>query len=74
MAESSGALSGKMRWTVRLRAGVQISIVADGTYIDGDDRVFELAFGSRPVALLEVARIPDEAIDDFESTVDLRES
>ena len=61
------ASTASMRWLVCLRCGTQITIVADGTYVDGDDRVFELAVGSRPVTLHEIARVPVDAIEDFES-------
>ena len=60
--------AGRTRWVVLLRTGVVFTVVADGTYVDGGDRVFELAIGSRPVVLKEVLRIVDDAIDDFESS------
>ncbi|MBA3022260.1 hypothetical protein [Propionicimonas sp.] len=63
--------AGRMQWRLTLASGLQIVVVADGTYIDGEDRVFELALGSRPVTLFEVVRLPAKAVEDFESFVAL---
>lgn len=61
---------GSTRWRILLRDGVQITVLADGTFINGLDRVFELALGSRPVTLLEILRVREDQIDDFESFID----
>lgn len=58
-----------MAWNVDLVGGVRVVIIADATYVDGQDRVFELVLDSQPVEFKEVARVPVGAIIDFESSI-----
>lgn len=51
-----------MVWQVELRDGTRLSITADATFARGEDQIFEVALGDRPVVPFEIARVPRTAI------------
>lgn len=54
-----------MHWRISLTSGDVIVIFADATFVEGEDRVFEVATGSRPPQLIQVARVPMRIISDY---------
>lgn len=57
-----------MTWHVTLTTGDVILIVADATFVSGDDQIFEIATDSRPPVLIEVARLPARLVGEMTST------
>lgn len=52
-------------WVVTLWTGEILSIYADMYGVDGDDLVFETLAPGKPLVLVEVARFPQDLIDDL---------
>lgn len=49
-------------WRVTLTAGSVVVILADSTFVVGQDRVFELLLPTTPPRTVEVARLPESAV------------
>ena len=56
-----------MVWRLTLNDGTGLLIVADSTFVEDGDQVFEIAVGDRPPTLIEIARLPTDSIASLHS-------
>jgi hypothetical protein len=65
--EAEKALESDTEWAVTLVRGEALSIYADSTSVEGEDRVFTVSVGENPPNLVEIARVPLALISDYTS-------